>query len=88
MKKNKHFEKISKTEHHNKRVKVKMHPNSSREEVVKIKEGEYEAWIKEAPLKGKANIALEKILRKYFNKKCKIVFGLKSRKKVVEIQED
>ena len=67
------------------KIKVKIHPNSSREEVVKLKEGEYEVWIKESPLEGKANIALEKILKKYFNKQCKIVFGFKSRKKVVEI---
>jgi len=69
------------------KIKVKIHPNSSREEVVKIKDEEYEVWIKESPLEGKANIALEKILKKYFRKQCKIVFGFKSRKKVIEVEE-
>jgi len=69
------------------KIKVKIHPNSSREEIVQIKPGEYEVWIKESPLEGKANIALEKVLKKHFNKTCKIVFGFKSRKKVIEIIE-
>ncbi len=72
----------------NKRVKVKIHPNSSRQQVVRVKENEYEVWIKETPLQGKANQALERLLKKHFNKQCKIVFGFKSRKKVVEIIED
>ncbi len=69
------------------KIKVKIHPNSSREEVVQIKPGEFEVWVKETPLEGKANVALEKILKKHLNKQCKIVFGFKSRKKVVEVQE-
>lgn len=69
------------------KIKVKIHPNSSREEVVQIKPGEFEVWVKETPLENKANMALEKILKKHFNKECKIVFGFKSRKKIVEIQD-
>jgi len=72
----------------NKKIKVKIHPNSSREQVVQLKPGEFEVWVKESPLEGEANIALEKILKKHFKKKCKIVFGFKSRKKVVEIIEE
>lgn len=69
------------------KIKVKIHPNSSKEQIIKLKEKEYEVWIRESPVEGKANIALEKILKKHFKKQCKIVFGLKSRKKVVEIQD-
>jgi uncharacterized protein (TIGR00251 family) len=67
------------------KIKVKIHPNSSREEVVQIKPGEFEVWVRETPLENKANIALEKILKKHFKKQCTIIFGFKSRKKVVEI---
>ena len=69
------------------KIKVKIHPNSSLEKVVKMGEKEYEVWVKETPLEGKANLALEKFLKKYFGKPAKIVFGLKSRKKVVEISD-
>jgi uncharacterized protein (TIGR00251 family) len=70
------------------KIKIKLHPNSSREQIVRLNEKEYEVWIKENPLQGKANIALEKILKKHFGKECKIVFGFKSRKKVVEVEEN
>lgn len=52
----------------------------------KIKEfPHYEVWIKEKPIEGKANLALEKFLKKYFGKPVKVVKGFKSRKKVAEI---
>jgi len=70
------------------KIKVKIHPNSSKEQIVQIKPNEFEVWVKETPLEGKANTALEKILKKHFNKQCKIVFGFKSRKKVVEVIEE
>lgn len=69
----------------NMKIKIKLHPNSSQEKIEKIDEDFYEAWLKEKPIDGKANIALEKFLRKYFKKKAKIVFGLKSREKIVEL---
>lgn len=45
----------------------------------------YNVWIKEKPIENKANVALEKFLKKYFNKPVKIIKGLKSREKIVEI---
>ncbi len=42
------------------RLSVKLHPNSSQEKIVKISEKEYEVWIKEKPVEGKANNFLEK----------------------------
>lgn len=66
------------------KINVKLHPNSSQEKIEKVDFG-LEVWIKEKPIDGKANIKLEKILKKYFRKPVKIVSGLKSRNKVVEL---
>lgn len=67
-------------------VKIKLHPNSSQEKIIEIqKDKEYEVWIKEKPLDGKANISLEKHLKKYFKKEVRIIRGLTSRNKVVEV---
>lgn len=67
------------------KLKIKLHPNSSREKIEKINGDSLEVWIKEKPIDGKANVALEKFLKKYFNKPVKVVKGLKSKNKVVEI---
>lgn len=67
-------------------LKIKLHPNSSQEKIEEIiKDKEYEVWIKEKPVEGKANEELIKVLKKYFKKQVKIVHGLKSRDKVVEL---
>jgi uncharacterized protein (TIGR00251 family) len=68
------------------RIKIKLHPNSSQEKIEEIlKDKEYEVWIREKPLDGKANEKLIKFLKKYFKKSIKIVSGLKSREKIIEI---
>ena len=67
-------------------IHVKLKPNSSREKIEKISGDHYEVWIKEKPIDNKANTALEKFLKKYFNKPAKIIKGLKSREKIVEIK--
>jgi len=67
------------------KLKIKLHPNSSQEKIVKSNENEFEVWIKEKPIEGKANSYLEKFLKKEFGVKVKIIKGLKSRNKVVEL---
>jgi len=70
------------------RIKIKLHPNSSQEKIEEIeKDKEYEVWIKEKPIDGKANEELIKILKKHFKKSVRIVHGLKSRDKVIEFVE-
>lgn len=68
-----------------KKIKVKLHPGSSREEMIFLGEDNYEVWIKEKPVSGKANLALEKFLKKELGFKVKVVLGLTSRNKVLEI---
>ena len=67
------------------KLSIRLHPNSSQEKIVKISETDFEVWIKEKPVDGKANEYLEKFLKKYFGKPVEIVSGFTSRKKIVEV---
>ncbi len=67
-----------------------MVPNSKQQKLEKILENEYKVYVKSPPTKGKANKELIEILAKYFGlakSKIKIVKGVASREKVIEIQE-
>ena len=66
------------------KVKVKVHANSSQEKIVKLNEEEFEVWIKEKPIDGKANIFLEKLLKNYFKKSVKLIKGTASKNKIFE----
>ncbi len=67
------------------KIKIKLHPSSSREEIKRIREKELEVWIKEKPVNNKANIKLIKLLKKYFHKYIKIVSGFTSKIKTIEV---
>lgn len=67
------------------KIEVKIHANSSQEKIEKRGE-KYEVWLKEKPVDNKANEKLLKILKKYFNKQVKIIKGLKSRNKIIELK--
>ena len=68
------------------KIKVKLHPNSSKEKIKEIeKDKEYEVWIKEKPIDNKANEKLIKILSKHFKRKVSIKSVFTSREKIVEI---
>ena len=69
------------------RIKVHLHPGSTQEKVLILNEKEYEVWIKEKPIDGKANSYLEKFLKQEFGFKFKVVRGFTSRFKIVEIEE-
>lgn len=68
-------------------IKVKIHPNSSKKEIKKIDEDSYEVWLKERAEDNKANIALAKLLRRYFNSEVRIRSGFRSKNKVVEVKK-
>jgi uncharacterized protein (TIGR00251 family) len=68
------------------KISIKLHPNSSQEKIIEIEKDKfYEVWIKEKPLDGKANVYLEKYLKKYFKKEIEIVSGFTSRNKIIEM---
>ena len=67
-------------------IKVKVHPNSSQKKIKKLSKDSYEVWLREKPIENKANIDLERFLKKYFNKSLKILKGLKSKNKIIELK--
>jgi uncharacterized protein (TIGR00251 family) len=69
-------------------LNIKVTPKSSKNELVKQSDGSYKAKLSAAPTEGKANESLIKILSEEFGvpkTKIKIVRGLTSRNKVIEI---
>lgn len=70
----------------NKIIKVKVKPNSGKQEIVESKTSEgYVVSLKSAPENNRANIELTKVLEKYFKKKIKIKSGFTSRSKLIEV---
>ena len=71
------------------RLKLKV---STKKPIFKVKLDEIEETllveIKSIPQKGKANKEIVKELKKYFKKEIKIISGLKSKEKIVEIDLD
>lgn len=68
------------------KLHLKIHPNSSQEKIIKISDTTYEVWIKQKPIEGKANIYLSKLLSKHFKKRVKIISGLTSKSKIIELE--
>ena len=67
------------------KLTVKVIPNSKENKIEK-ENGILIVRLKEKAEKGKANIALIKLLTKYFNSQVRIVSGHRSRNKVIEIE--
>jgi uncharacterized protein len=70
------------------RIYVKVSPHSSKNEVVKIAEGEYKVKLTAPPVDGEANDMLIKILADHFSvgrSLVKILGGKSARIKIVEI---
>ena len=69
-------------------INVRVKPNSSKQEVKKIEERGYIVSLKKPAEDNKANIELLNLLKKHFKvpvKNIKIIKGLKSRNKIVDI---
>lgn len=70
------------------RIYLQVSPRSSKNEVTKISEGEYKIKLTAAPVDGKANEALIKILSDYFKvpkSSITIVGGKTAKTKMVDI---
>ena len=65
---------------------LRVHANSSQERIEKTSDG-FEIWIKEKPINGKANTAIIKLFKKKLQKTIKIVSGLTSNNKIIEIKD-
>ncbi len=69
-------------------IRVKVFPNSKKEEIIKEREDSFEIKVKEKPVMGRANREAIKILASYFNipeSKIRLVRGVKRRNKIFEI---
>jgi uncharacterized protein (TIGR00251 family) len=66
-------------------IKIKVYPQSGREEIIKITESEYKVYLKKPAEDNKANIELIKLLSKYFKTPVRVVKGFKCREKIIEI---
>jgi len=69
-------------------IKVKVFPNSKKEEVIKKAEDSFEIRVKERPVKGEANRRVIEVLVLYFkNPKAKIrlIKGFRQQNKIFEI---
>jgi uncharacterized protein (TIGR00251 family) len=72
------------------KIQVKVKPNSRTEEI--SKEGDsFIVRVKDPPREGKANLAVVKLLAEHFGvseSKVRILSGLRSRNKVIEVAEE
>lgn len=69
-------------------IKVKVFPNSKKEEIVKKSEDSFKVRIKEKPIKGQANKSVSTLLSFFLKiprKKIRLIKGFKERNKVFEI---
>jgi len=70
------------------RIYVKVTPRSSKNEVIKISEGEYRVKVTALPEKGKANKAVIDLLADYFDvpkSSVDIVGGKSTKTKIIDI---
>lgn len=70
------------------RIYVKVSPRSSRNEIIKISEGDYKVKLTAPPVDGQANESLIGILSKHFGvgkRSVKIVAGKSAKIKIVDI---
>jgi len=71
------------------KIIVSVKPHAKKDHIEAVGEGRYDAQIKAVPAEGKANDALIKLLADYFDitrSRIKIVSGVSSRKKIIEIR--
>ncbi len=70
------------------KIFVKAKPGAREEKIEKVGENEFKVSVKELPIKGKANFAIERALAEYFKvsiSNIKLVSGFSSKNKVFEI---
>jgi uncharacterized protein (TIGR00251 family) len=69
------------------RITVEVKTGQRDESIEPIEEGRYLVRVKEPRLKGKANQAVLKLLKRHFGKQAKLVSGATSTTKIVELLE-
>lgn len=70
-------------------IRVKVFPNSKKEEIIEKSKDRFEVKVKEKPIKGLANKAVINILSLYFKvpvSRIRLVKGFKERNKIFMIE--
>jgi len=70
-------------------IKVKVFPNSKKEEIIKKTEDSFEVRVREKPIRGLANKAVTNALSLYFKipaSKLRLIKGFRERNKLFEIK--
>jgi uncharacterized protein (TIGR00251 family) len=69
-------------------VFIRVKPGAKKNKIEKVDERSFSVWVKEPPVKGRANKAIVKLLADYFKipvSRFRIKLGLKSKQKIIEI---
>ncbi|HOW13060.1 MAG TPA: DUF167 domain-containing protein, partial [Candidatus Pacearchaeota archaeon] len=69
-------------------IKVKVYPNSKKEEIIKKSDDSFEIKVRAEAKRGEANKEVIEILSSYFNisdSKIRLIKGFKERSKIFEI---
>jgi uncharacterized protein (TIGR00251 family) len=69
------------------KITVDVKPNSKTDSIKKLGEFHYLVTLKAPAQKGKANLALMKLLKKYFKKDVRLIHGSSSRRKIFVLIE-
>ena len=70
------------------KIFVRAYPRAKVEKITKVNKNHFEVYVKEPPVKGRANLAIIKVLSEYFEvseAQVKIKSGYTSREKIIEI---
>ena len=72
-----------------KKIEVTIKSNSKEQRIDQFNENSFKIWVKSPAIDGKANTEMKKILAELFNvhqNQINIIFGWKSKRKIVEIK--
>ncbi len=69
------------------RITVDVKPKSRKDSVEVIEEGHYMVRVRAPASKGKANVAVTKLLKKYLGKPVSIISGHTSSRKIFVVEE-
>ena len=69
------------------KIKIKVNPDSSQQRINKISDREYEVWLKQKPVDGKANVELIKMMKKYLGKNVSLKSGISSKNKILLVKD-
>ncbi|MBU2639404.1 MAG: DUF167 domain-containing protein [Nanoarchaeota archaeon] len=67
-------------------IKAIVKPKARENKVEKINENEYKVSVKEKAEDNKANLAVVKLLSKFFKKQVRIKSGLRSKTKIIDVK--